>query len=209
MKIRNLASFGKIWPHFIHYLAPSMPWRLATLWYVNVKYSIFIVEVNTFQSRFCIICCIWWLPKYVFEIFVFTINAQFLFKKLSCCRLRDYSENGADDRNENKCDIETAMLNRVLLQSYGGQSMGNGARNALTSGERINTQLQNAKHNPNYIMLFSHGTIPFQTTRYTRFVIFIVIIYLTQRDPITETIYALAIAWIYIRCCFQAVFRKI
>ena len=31
MKIRNLASFGKIRPHFIQYLAPSMPWKLATL----------------------------------------------------------------------------------------------------------------------------------------------------------------------------------
>ena len=60
--------------------------------------------------------------------------------------------------------LKLPMLNRVLLRSYSGHSMGNGTRNALTSGERINTQLQNAMHNTNYIMLFSHGTIPFQTT---------------------------------------------
>ena len=71
--------------------------------------------------------------------------------------------------------------------------MGNGTRNALTSGERINTQLQNAMHNTNYIMPFSHGTIS-DNSIHTIFVIFIVIIYLTQRDPITETIYVLAIA---------------
>ena len=33
------------------------------------------------------------------------------------------------------------MLSRELI---GGQSMGNGIRNPLTSGERLNTQLQNA-----------------------------------------------------------------
>ena len=65
--------------------------------------------------------------------------------------------------------LKLPMLNRVLLRSYSEQSMGNGTRSALTSGERINTQLQNAMHNTNYIMLFSHGTIPFQRTRYTRF----------------------------------------
>ena len=65
--------------------------------------------------------------------------------------------------------LKLPMLNRVLLRSYSGHSMGNGTRNALTSGERINTQLQNAMHNTNDITLFSHGTIPSQTTRYTRF----------------------------------------
>ena len=89
--------------------------------------------------------------------------------------------------------LKLPMLNRVLLRTYSGQSMGNGTRNALTSGDRINTQLQNAMHNTNYIMLFSHGTIS-DNSIHANFVIFIVIIYLTQRDPITETIYALAIA---------------
>ena len=32
--------------------------------------------------------------------------------------------------------LKLPMLNRVLLRSYSGQSMGNGTRNALTSGER-------------------------------------------------------------------------
>ena len=40
--------------------------------------------------------------------------------------------------------LKLPMLNHVLLRTYSGQSMGNGTRNALTSGERINTQLQNA-----------------------------------------------------------------
>ena len=62
--------------------------------------------------------------------------------------------------------LKLPMLNHALSRTYSGQSMGNGTRNALTSGERINTQLQNATQ---HIMLFAHGTIPFQTTRYTRF----------------------------------------
>ena len=70
---------------------------------------------------------------------------------------------------KNNAILKLLMLNRVLLRTYSGQSMGNGTRNALTSGERINTQLQNAMHNTNYIMPFSHGTTPFQTTRHTRF----------------------------------------
>ena len=46
---------------------------------------------------------------------MFTINAQFLYKQLSCCPVRDYSENGADDKNENKCDIETAHVEPCSL----------------------------------------------------------------------------------------------
>ena len=57
--------------------------------------------------------------------------------------------------------LNLPMLNPVLLHSYSGQSIGNGTRNALTSGEKINTQLQNAMPNTNCIMLFSHGMIPF------------------------------------------------
>ena len=40
--------------------------------------------------------------------------------------------------------LKLPMLNHALSRTYSGQSMGNGTRNALTSGERINTQLQNA-----------------------------------------------------------------
>ena len=69
--------------------------------------------------------------------------------------------------------LKLPMLNRVLLRSYSEQSMGNCTRNALTSGERVNTRLQNPIHNTNYITLFSHGRIPFQTTRYTRFLWFL------------------------------------
>ena len=32
--------------------------------------------------------------------------------------------------------LKLPMLNRVLLRTYSGQSMGNGTRNALTSGEK-------------------------------------------------------------------------
>ena len=122
---------------------------------------------------------------------MFTINAQFLSKQLSCCPVRDYSENGADDRNENKCDIETAHVEPCSLsRTYSGQSMGNGTRNALTSKERIHTQLQNAtQHKLHHAILTWYDSISDNSI----FVIFIVIIYLTQSDPITETIYALAI----------------
>ena len=86
------------------------------------------------------------------------------------------------------------MLNHVLSRTYSGQSMGNGTRNALTSGERINTQLQNAtQHKLHHASLTWYDSISDNSIQ-PIFVIFIVIIYLTQSDPITETIYALAIA---------------
>ena len=47
---------------------------------------------------------------------MFTINAQFLSKQLSCCPVRDYSENDADDRNENKCDMKLPMLNYIMIE---------------------------------------------------------------------------------------------
>ena len=87
------------------------------------------------------------------------------------------------------------MLNHVLSRTYSGQSMGNGTRNALTSGERIITQLQNAhatKHKLHHAILTWYDSIS-DNSIHAIFVIFIVIIYLTQSDLITETIYALAI----------------
>ena len=73
--------------------------------------------------------------------------------------------------------------------------MGNGTRNALTSGERIITQLQNThatKHKLHHAILTWYDSIS-DNSIHAIFVIFIVIIYLTQSDLITETIYALAI----------------
>ena len=40
IEIRSLASFGKIWPHLIWYLAPSMPRSLATLRNELIQYLI-------------------------------------------------------------------------------------------------------------------------------------------------------------------------
>ena len=90
--------------------------------------------------------------------------------------------------------LKLPMLNHALSQTYSGQSMGNGTRNALTSGERINTQLRNAtQHKLHHAILTWYDSIS-DNSIHAISVIFIVIIYLTQSDPITETIYALAIA---------------
>ena len=91
--------------------------------------------------------------------------------------------------------LKLPMLNHALSRTYSGQSMGNGTRNALTSGERINTQLQNAtQHKPHHAIVTWYDSISDNSIIHAIFVIFIVIICLTQSDPITETIYALAIA---------------
>ena len=50
--------------------------------------------------------------------------------------------------------LKLPMLNHALSRTCNGQSMGNGTRNALTSGERINTQLQNATQHS--ISCYSH-----------------------------------------------------
>ena len=90
--------------------------------------------------------------------------------------------------------LKLPMLNHALSRTYSGQSMGNGTRNALTTGERMNTQLQNAtQHKLHHAILTWYDSIS-DNSIHAIFVIFIVIIYLTQSDPITETIYALAIA---------------
>ena len=86
------------------------------------------------------------------------------------------------------------MLNHVLLRIYSRQSMGNGTRNALTSGERRNTQLQNATQRKLHHAILTWYDSISDNSIHAIFVIFIVIIYLTQSDPVTETIYALAIA---------------
>ena len=90
--------------------------------------------------------------------------------------------------------LKLPMLNHALSGTYNGQSMGNGTRNALTSGERINTQLQNAtQHKLHHAILTWCDSIS-DNSIHAIFVTFIVIIYLIQSDPITETLYALAIA---------------
>ena len=90
--------------------------------------------------------------------------------------------------------LKLPMLNHALSRTCNGQSMGNGTRNALTSGERINTQLQNATQHKLYHAILTWYDSISDNSIHAIFVIFIVIIYLTQSDPITETIYALAIA---------------
>ena len=90
--------------------------------------------------------------------------------------------------------LKLPMLNHALSRTYSGQSMGNGTRNALTSGERMNTQLQNATHHKLHHAILTWYDSISDNSIHAIFVIFIVIIYLTQSDPITETIYALAIA---------------
>ena len=90
--------------------------------------------------------------------------------------------------------LKLPMLNHALSRTYSGQSMGNGTRNPLTSGERINIQLQNAtQHKLHHAILKWYDSISGNSI-HAIFVIFRVIICLTQSDPITETIYALAIA---------------
>ena len=90
--------------------------------------------------------------------------------------------------------LKLPMLNHALSRAYSGQSMGDGIRNPLKSGERLNTQLQNAtQHKLHHAILTWYDSISDNSIR-AIFVIFIVIIYLTQSDPITETIYAFAFA---------------
>ena len=87
--------------------------------------------------------------------------------------------------------LKLPMLNHVLSRTYSGQSIGNGTRNALKSGERINIQLQNAtQHKLHHAILTWYDSVSDNSIH----AIFMVIIYITQSDPITETMYALAIA---------------